>query len=120
MSTIIYPFGVLPVETLAVDPDTANTYPATINQDCILFVKGTALAAASTVTLTARSNLRAGITVVIRWLSDGTARAVTIKPLIHANGQAFAGTLSKQSSVTLIYNGTSFIPISYLQSIDVA
>ncbi len=119
MGTVIYPFGILPVETVEVST-TANTYKPTVIQNCILYVKGSALAAASTIELTAHEELRAGSIVVVRWLSDGTARTVTIKPLVGANGQSFLGTASKATSVTLIYDGSVFIPLSHMNPVEVA
>ncbi len=119
MGTVIYPFGKLPVETVEVST-TANTYKPTVIQNCVLYVKGSALTAASTVELTSHAELRAGSIIVVRWLSDTTAITVTIKPLLHANGQAFTGTISKATSVTLFYDGSVFIPLSHMNPIEVA
>lgn len=119
MATIKYPFGSLPVTT--VEETSANVYNYEFGQSAIIFLKGTALAADCTLNLTAGSGAKAGNILVIRWLSGaGNAYDVTAKPLIHANGQKFDGTSAKQSSLTLIYNGSIFIPISFIASLDVA
>lgn len=118
MGAIKYPFGSLPVVT---QPEaSANTYAYTVDSNCVLNLKGTALGAAAAITLTAATNLNPGTIVLIQWLSDTSARAVTVKPLFHANGQSFAGTASKRTSVSVMYDGTNWIPISHVQSIEVS
>ena len=121
MATIKYPFGSLPVQTVDEDPDNANQYPYTFNGDAIIYVKGSALTIDSTVILTAGAGARPGNILAIRWLSNVAARDITVKPLIGTNGQKFDATAaSKQSSLTLMYTGTDFIPIGFIPSIEVA
>jgi hypothetical protein len=116
---IKHPFGKYPaVVTLA--ETSSNVYDYAVQYPVEILLKGTALGAAAALNLTAHADLAAGTIFMVRWLCDGTGRAVTVKPLIHANGNAFTGTASKQSTLTLIYNGTIFLPVAFVASIDVS
>lgn len=116
---IKHPFGKYPaVVTLA--ETSANVYDYAVQFPVEIILKGTALNAAATLNLTAHADLTAGTMFHVRWLNDGTGRAVTVKPMLHANGQAFTGTASKQSFITLIYNGTNFLPVAFTTPLEVS
>ena len=116
---IRHPFGKYPsVVTLA--ETSSNVYNYEVQYPVEVLLKGTAIGAAATLNLTAHADLAAGTIFMVRFLCDGTGRALTVKPLIYANGSAFTGTASKQSTLTLIYNGTIFLPVAFVASIDVA
>lgn len=117
MGKVIYPFGDMPVETI--EETTTNVYNHTVSQDEIINIKGTALSADATLNLTAGTGLRPGAKLVVWWLSNVGARDITIKPLLGTNGEKYDGTASKYSTVTIIYDGSKFIPLSYLASISI-
>lgn len=119
MDKVIYPWGKLPVEVVPVST-TANVYKYTVTQSCILNVLGTAFGANGTLELTAHENLRAGSIIVAKWLGGAGARTLTPKPTLRAAGEPYAGQANKASSVTLMYTGETFLPISHIQSIEVA
>lgn len=107
MSTVVYPFGLMEEQTIS-----AGDTP-TISRPTILNVGSAALSAAFTLALSLGAELRKGDLLLIRWLSDSTARTMT--PDTGFTGTtAVTGTASKTQVLTCIYNGTSFDKISSL------
>lgn len=85
----------------------AATMPVTIKRQFTVIDMGT-LAAAATLNATIGSDVEAGAKVLIKALSDGTARDVTFGTGFNAPNMS--GTISTKKAITMVYDGTAFIP----------
>ncbi len=109
---INFPFGV--ADSQSVTP-AAGVAAATIANNLTIVDLGT-LGAAATLNLTLNANLNTGAILVVKALSDGTARNVTFGTGI--TGPVLAGVISKTKTQTFIFDGSGFVGIAAAVQVD--
>ncbi len=107
MDGVNFPFGKATSVTLA--PLATGAAAATISDNFTFIELGT-LGAATTLTLTASAEIRVGARVVVKALSDGTARTVTFAG--DCTSATMAGVISKTKTKELVWNGSKFIGLN--------
>jgi len=90
----------------------------TIEDQLTILTIAPALTAGLNLLVSAGLGLRPGAMLIVNWLSDTTARAVTGTTGFLAGTPAAAGTISKQSSATYWYDGTVFRLMATVASIN--
>lgn len=85
--------------TIALTPNAAYTY-----------YNFAALTGAATVNLTT-TNCKVNDEIVMLFKNDGTTRTVTLGTGMSVSASTIAVTAAKFSSITFIYNGTTFVEI---------
>ncbi len=110
MDGVNFPFGKATSTTLA--PAGTGAAAATISDNFTFLNLGT-FSAATTLTLTASSEIRVGARVLIQGLVDGTNRVLTFAGDTLLAAQTF--TASKTRVVELVWNGSKFVGVSTMQ-----
>jgi len=111
MSEIKWPFGDADVQS----PAYATPLAVTIT-DQMTILKPAAMSGALTINLTISAEVKIGAKLVLRALSDGTARTVTFGTGFQSG--TMAGVISKTKAIEFTYDGTYFIPSSNGIQID--
>lgn len=106
-----FPFGAADVQT----PAYAATITATIT-DLLTIINPATLTGALTLNLTLDQGIRAGCRILVKALSDGTARTITFGTGF--TSPTLAGVISKTKTMEFVYDGSSFVPTSAGVQID--
>ena len=104
MAEIKWPFGAMYKETAT----AGATVAVTVLRSMFLTIGSAALTAAFTLNLTLGAELAAGDVLVVSWLSDNTARAMTCGTGFKGGLVITPGSTSKTMTATFVYDGTVF------------
>lgn len=106
MDGVNFPFA----KATLLTPTVAAGAAAVTLSDNFTYVDLGELAANTTLTITASSETRVGAMVLVKALSDGTARSLTFAG--DAKAIAISGTISKTKTKLLVYDGADFVGIN--------
>lgn len=107
-----FPYGSTDIQT----PAYAATIAATI-QNLMTIIAPAQMTGALTINLTLDQGVKAGARLLVKALSDGTARTVTWGTGF-SNATAMTGVISKTKAIEFVYDGTGFVPTSAGVQID--
>lgn len=112
MSKVKWPFG---PATVIAPAAHAATVAATID-NAKTFITLPTMTGAVTLDLTVDADLEAGAELILRALSDGTARDIT--PGTGMTGPVVAGVISKTKVTRYVYDGSKFVNTGLALQID--